>query len=596
MNGVSSYSYKYFRKLLLLSLVFSLVGCTMTGVVEETEVAEVEPAAEPVAETAKAGETAKPEPKPADYPVAPFEGDALYQLLVAEIAGYRSHYDVALEKYMVAAFETRDPGVAARATRLALYLKNHDVALKAVEIWAEREPDSLDARRHAVDLLLRAGRLEQAIAHMEAVKNLGGMARFDVFAYRAAKLEPAERVSLLAAVAEMNERHPGDEQLIFSRAILLEQEGRHEESLALVEQVLPLSDNINATILKMSLLKALKRDEEARTYLEAKVAELPENRRLRLTLARMLFEQRDITAAREQYMTVLEKSPNDGDVLFALALIALQGEDDVTAKRYFERMVRWNRRPGEAHFYLGSIAERQSDPVTAMKEYRQVGDGYEFVPAQARIAALLVDQGQWEEARQHLHRARVQHPEKAQQLILVEGQLLVERSPEAEVFEFLDSVVTEDPQNIDLLYFRAMTGQRFDRLDILENDLRRVIALDPDNADALNALGYTLTDQTDRHEEALVLIEKALALRPDEAAYIDSMGWVQYRLNNYEAAIAHLRRALSLFQNDEVAAHLGEVLWVIGEKIEAFEVWNNALELAPDSEILKKVIQRFQER
>ena len=138
-----------------------------------------------------------------------------------------------------------------------------------------------------------------------------------------------------------------------------------------------------------------------------------------------------------------------------------------------------------------------------------------------------------------------------------------------------------------------MAGEKIGRLDILERDLGQIIANDPDNADALNALGYTLTDQTDRHEEALELIERALAIKPDEAAFIDSLGWVHYRLKNFDLAIQHLRRALELFQNDEVAAHLGEALWVIGNTEEAREVWNKALELAPESEILLEVIEKF---
>ena len=181
------------------------------------------------------------------------------------------------------------------------------------------------------------------------------------------------------------------------------------------------------------------------------------------------------------------------------------------------------------------------------------------------------------------------------QLVMIEAQLLSDRGLEQEVLAFLDEVLVDQPENIDLLYFRAMTGERFDRLDVLEYDLRRILEIDPENADALNALGYTLTDRTDRHEEALLLIEEALALKPDEPAFIDSMGWVQYRLKNYEVAIEYLRRALSLFQNDEVAAHLGEVLWITGEKTEAREVWNKALELAPESEILQDVMRRFRE-
>ena len=138
-----------------------------------------------------------------------------------------------------------------------------------------------------------------------------------------------------------------------------------------------------------------------------------------------------------------------------------------------------------------------------------------------------------------------------------------------------------------------MAGERFDRLDLLERDLKRVLELDPDNADALNALGYSLADRTDRFDEALVLIQRALAIKPQEAAFIDSLGWVHYRLQNYEEAVVQLRRALALFENDEVAAHLGEALWMLGEPAEALEVWSRALELAPNSDILKKVMKRF---
>ena len=537
----------------------------------------------------------KPRPKPEDYPVAPFEGDTLYQLLVAEVAGYRSHYDLALEKYVTIAEKTRDPGVAARATRLALYMKQNDAALRTVAIWAEQDPDNIDAHRHAADLLLRADRLEEAIGHMEAVKNLGGLAKFDVFAYRAANLDETQQKSLLKAISKMLERYPDDVELMFSRAVLLEQDGQFEQALLLADRLLAVSENINVVVLKMSLLGALHRPAEARSFLEGEVAEMPDNRRLRLILARLLFEQEDLEAARIQYQRVLEKSPNDGDVLFALALIALEQKDDASAKRNFERMIRWNRREGEAHYYLGGIAERESDTITALREYRQVGNGYEFIPAQARIAALLVNDGKWSEAREHLERKRAERPDRRQQLIMIEGQLLADRGMEKEVLQFLDGVLAEEPANIEMLYFRAMTGQRFDRLDILESDLRTIIELDPANADALNALGYTLTDQTDRHEEALDLIRKALAIKPGEAAFIDSMGWVMYRLNNLQEALVHLRRALELFPNDEVAAHLGEVLWEFGEQMEANQVWEKALELAPNSEILKNVMRRFRE-
>jgi len=492
-----------------------------------------------------------------------------------------------------AVVETRDPGVAARATRLALYLKKYAVALETTLIWAEVDPENVDARRHAVDLLLRAGKLEPAIGHMEAVKQLGGKASFDVFAYRAADLAPKQRAAVLAAITEMLDRHPGDEQLLFSRAVLLEHSDQLPEALAIAEELLAVSEKPNVIVLKARILDAMQRKDDAIAYLTGIVAVPQPDRRLQLILARMLFEEGDLEAAKVQYNNALNVSPNDGDVLFALALIALEQGDDLQAQGHLERMVRWNRRSGEAHYYLGGIAERRSDTTAALQAYAQTGEGYEFIPAQARIASLLANEGLWEEARAHLGNLRTQKPEHRQQLIFIEAQLLADRGQEQEVLDFLDAILQQEPENVELLYYRAMTGQRFGQLDILEADLRRVIELDPGNADALNALGYTLTDQTNRHEEALELIEKALTIKPDEAAFIDSLGWVQYRLNNFEMALTYLRRAYDMFRNDEIAAHLGEVLWVAGDKSEANQVWEEALELAPESEILKNVIQRF---
>ena len=226
-------------------------------------------------------------------------------------------------------------------------------------------------------------------------------------------------------------------------------------------------------------------------------------------------------------------------------------------------------------------------------KYKQAGRGYQFLPAQSRIAVILVKQGLVNEMREYLELKRREYPNFYEQLVFLEAQILSDSNYEAEVFQLLDGAVHANPDSLDLLYFRATKGQKFGRLDILERDLRSIITKDPVNADALNALGYTLADLTDRYEEALALIQRALKIKPQEPAYIDSLGWVLYRLKRFEEALMYLRQALSLFPNDEVAAHLGEVLWVTGERREASRVWEEALELAPESEILKRVIKQF---
>ena len=588
--------------MLLVIVLILLAGCTSQSLKESapkttdasSAAVDVSAEAEASAVNASIAESKVPKrPRPSDYPVAPFPKDALYQLLVAEVAGYRGEYSTALEKYVDMALKTRDAGVAQRAAMLAVYLKRYEEALTTSKIWVEQEPNSIEARRYLSEQLLRIGDMEQAIVHMEAIKNLGGLANFESFAYSAANMDDKGREVLLEAMSRMLAEYPGDAQLMFSKAVLLEQSGQLEEALQLANQLLVSKKDINVIVLKVNALKNLLRTDEALVFLESTLEELADKRRLRLIYARMLFEAERLVDAEKQYELVHQQAPNDSDILFALALISMEQGKDESAKGYLNQMIRFNRRANEAHYYLGSIADKNDKIPQAISEYKMVGPGREYLAAQVRIAALLADQDRLDDARAHLENQRANNPDRYNRLVMIEGQLLSERGHEAEFFELLETVIQKQPENVELLYFRAMTGQSLGRLDVLEQDLLRVIEIDPGNADAMNALGYTLADQTDRHDEALVLIERALEIKPNEAAFIDSLGWVQYRLENYKDAVTNLRKALSLFDNDEVAAHLGEVLWVSGEQQEARKVWQKALDARPDSDILKRVIKRF---
>ena len=590
------------QSLLLVIALILLGGCTSQSVKESapkttdasSAAVDASAEAEVSAVNASIAESKVPKrPRPSDYPVAPFPKDALYQLLVAEVAGYRGEYSTALEKYVDMALKTRDAGVAQRAAMLAVYLKRYEEALTTSKIWVEQEPDSIEARRYLSEQLLRIGDMEQAIVHMEAIKNLGGLANFESFAYSAANMDDKGREVLLEAMSRMLAEYPGEEQLMFSKAVLLEQSGQLEEALQLANQLLVSKKDINVIVLKVNALKDLLRTDEALIFLESTLEELADKRRLRLIYARMLFEAERLVDAEKQYEQVHQQAPNDSDILFALALISMEQGKDESAKGYLNQMIRFNRRANEAHYYLGSIADKNDKIPQAISEYKMVGPGREYLAAQVRIAALLADQDRLDDARAHLENQRANNPDRYNRLVMIEGQLLSERGHEAEFFELLETVIQKQPENVELLYFRAMTGQSLGRLDVLEQDLLRVIEIDPGNADAMNALGYTLADQTDRHDEALILIERALEIKPNEAAFIDSLGWVQYRLENYKDAVTNLRKALSLFDNDEVAAHLGEVLWVSGEQQEARNVWQKALDARPDSDILKRVIKRF---
>lgn len=590
--------------LALLLLVLAMTsGCVSVqsesgGEKDETDSATLETGAKTQEETVSETPTPPRRPHPNEYPVANFEGDDLYKLLVAEVAADRGLVETALENYVEVAVSSRDPGVAEWATRMARYLRQIDTALITARIWAQEDPDNLEAHITLAELSMTDGDVESAMSHMEEVKRLGGQDEFGRFVLQSVELDEKNRTLFLATIERMLLKDPDDRLLIFSRAVLLGRSGEYEEVLRITDQLLADGSETNVIILKLNILSELQRDDEAVEFLQTMLDESPGNRHLRIVYARHLLEAGMMDESRIQYEIALEQSPNNADVLYALVDIAMNQENYTVAAGYLNDLIQLNIRVGEAQFYLGDIAERENDIQKAIQEYKKVKFRYGFEreyfeSAHARVARLLLQQDRVQEARDHLARIRAEIPLLNQRFIIIEAQLLSDFDFEEEVFSLLDNQLIRDPDNIDLLRARALVGEKFDRLDILERDLRAIIDIDPDNATALNDLGYTLTNRTDRYEEALVLIEKALSINPGEAAFIDSLGWVKYRLKQFEEAVLHLRRALELFPNDEVAAHLGEVLWVMGQKIEANKVWEKALELKPDSDILKRVINQF---
>jgi len=458
------------QSLLLVIALILLGGCTSQSVKEsapkktDASSAAVDASAEAEASAVNASiaESKVPKrPRPSDYPVAPFPKDALYQLLVAEVAGYRGEYSTALEKYVDMALKTRDAGVAQRAAMLAVYLKRYEEALTTSKIWVEQEPDSIEARRYLSEQLLRIGDMEQAIVHMEAIKNLGGLANFESFAYSAANMDDKGREVLLEAMSRMLAEYPGDEQLMFSKAVLLEQSGQLEEALQLANQLLVSKKDINVIVLKVNALKDLLRTDEALVFLESTLEELADKRRLRLIYARMLFEAERLVDAEKQYEQVHQQAPNDSDILFALALISMEQGKDESAKGYLNQMIRFNRRANEAHYYLGSIADKNDKIPQAISEYKMVGPGREYLAAQVRIAALLADQDRLDDARAHLENQRANNPERYNRLVMIEGQLLSERGHEAEFFELLETVIQKAARKCRASLFQSHDRSKF---------------------------------------------------------------------------------------------------------------------------------------
>jgi tetratricopeptide (TPR) repeat protein len=290
---------------------------------------------------------------------------------------------------------------------------------------------------------------------------------------------------------------------------------------------------------------------------------------------------------------LLDYKPDAPEALFAMGLLNLQTQRPAEAMRNFERLVELGQRVDEAHYYLGQAAEMRGDSEAAMQYYSEVREGSNYIDAQIRIAAMLAAQGDIDAARAHVQNISAPTLDVELRLFLAEGEILRNANKYEDAYDVYSIALQQMPDNPQLLYARALTAEKLGRIDEAIADLELIVKNEPNNAEALNALGYTLVDLTHRIAEGQQYIEKALKLKPDDPAILDSMGWAYYRLGQHKKARQYLQRAFGKLKDPEIAAHLGEVLWVLGEKEQARQIWDEALRETPKDKVLLNVIERF---
>lgn len=551
------------------------------------EQAETAPPVEPTT-------VAKPDPAPAEEPVyGSFEPETLYALLVAELAGQRERYDILLSSYLHQAQKTRDPGLAERATRIATYLKANQAALSAADLWAEVAPNSVKAKQALAVQLIKARKFEQAVELLEVILEANGDANFEYLAINTKDLNQSDRSEILKQFNRLLESRPDNTRLLFGKTILLQLGGRVQEALSTAGQLHTLQQDTQSLLLQAKLLHQLGKTKKALSSLNKELKQDPDNRQVRLLYAQILIDSKMLTKAQEQFNLLVESNPEDGQLRLTLALIALENSYHSEAKHHLSQLLTDDKLSEDAHYYLAQVAETEQQPKLAIQHYQKVLRSDKSVSAHSRIGHLLLQQKQLIELQQIFLQSRLTVPKKAKTLFMLEADLLTKYSYAESALVLLNVALTEHPDDINLLYSRALTSERLNDLAAMERDMRRILGLQPDNATVLNALGYTLADRTDRYHEAMELISRANELKPNDPAITDSLGWALFRLGKYEESIKLLEKAFADFPDHEVAAHLGEVLWMSGQYERARKIWTDALEKKPDSEILKRVVERL---
>lgn len=571
------------------SRLFVLLFCGWLG----TGCALQTPPKEAPASPAEPKATAIVEPQP-ELPPRPFPTETLYSLLAAEMAGSRQQYDIALSNYAQQAQETRDPQVAERATMIARYLNDNATAAANAVLWAELEPDNDQALGNASYTLMQEGRLLEAFEMSRRLRQYKDESLFQSIAANAGRLTYVQREELLAGYLQELEKYPQDEQLLIGLGLLSQLQERPEDALEYARQTLKVHPRSTAaTLLESSVLHHLNRTDEAIARLAAMLEHHPHHLRLRLQYARLLVNQ-DLSKAHQQFEILVQQHPEDPDLLLSLALVAMEEKNLDSAANALEQLLDFEAKASIANFYLGQVSELRGERKRAVLHYLQVQPGENFLQANVNLLNIMVSEGDLLSASQHIERVVTARPELADNYQLLHAQALTRHDYLDAADAVLTQALTRSPNNADLRYSRALVYEKQNQLPKAEQDLRLILTREPNNPLVLNALGYMLADRTQRLAEAQEFLLQAVALSPEDPAIIDSLGWLYFRLGDYSEALVLLRRAYHLYPDPEVAAHLGEVLWVIGEQDEARNVWQQSLERHPGNLFIESTMERLQ--
>jgi len=549
------------------------------------------------AEEAERVEVEDPPTAAAPLPDIELTDQIVYEFLLAEIAGQRGNPVLAAQAYVDLARRTRDPRIARRAVDVSRAARQPAAAVESARIWLEADPDSRDALRTLTGLLVSTNRVEEAQPYLQKILAAEGSSRGDGFMQLNRLLaNNPDKAANLKLIQGLAAQYPGLPQAHFAVAQAAMTAGDEALALAEIRAALKLQPGWEIGALFEAQLLQQGSNEKAIAYLGDYVQRYPQARDARLAYARALVGERKYEQARVQFQGLQKDFPDNPDVLFAVGVLSMQLEDWSAADAALKRLMTLEPRdPNTLRLYIGQIAEEQKRYGEALKWYGEVSRGEHYMTAQVRQAQVMAKQGNVAGARDFLQKAAATSNQQRVQLILAEAQLLRDANQTKEALEVVERGLDKLPENPDLLYDQGMLAERLGRIDVMESSMRKVMKLRPDNAHAYNALGYTLADRNERLPEARELIEHALKLAPDDAFIMDSMGWVLFRQGDNEGALKWLKRAYSLRPDAEIAAHLGEVMWVMGQRGDAQKLWKQAIAKTPGNETLIKTIERFRQ-
>ena len=519
--------------------------------------------------------------------------ETLYDLLVGDIALGRNQLDIALQKYSYQAQLTNDPATIRLAFLIAHNQNAQETKNKLLSSWLLATPKDPDAHRAALDNAVAANDPFTALIHggwlYQNYDDLDSL-------LQVAQTKPQSDQDILSLVSQISEMPFSLEKELYKElflAILYQQNDQIKKAEISVRAFLQrVQGNIKGTLLLSQLLHKQGKDLDAIYLLENTIIDHPSSRPIRLQYARFLsikFPKESIV----QFKSLSDDDPNDQHTRYLLALMYLSQNNLDMSSQLFNITKDSYALRSDSFYHLGVISDRLNRPQQAIDFYSQVKLGTHYLGAVTRSSKLLAETTSIAKARKNLKQLRILQPEQSINLFLVESNLLLNFKLLKDATKLLSEALAIFPNDLELLYARSMLAEQQNDFALAEQDLRRILNQDENNAAVLNALGYTMLLHTDRTKEAYDFILRAYDLNPRNPAIIDSLGWALFNLGQKNEALGYLQEAYKLAPDPEIAAHLGEVNWSLGMSNKALEVWQNGLSKKSNDGVIENTMRRL---
>jgi tetratricopeptide (TPR) repeat protein len=537
--------------------------------------------------------------------------DLFYRLLLGDVALQRGDLAVSARAYLDAARTTKDPRLAERATEVSIAARDRTLVHDAADLWARLDP-SAERPKHvlaalesnnntgAIPSTASNDELRARIEHVLANAALTGPGVGDVFMQLNRLFsDQSDKRAVLALVREVAKPYPKTPEAHYAVAIAAFGVGADDaasvkEARDEADRALELRPTWERAVILKAEIVGRSSPQDALAVLEAFVAANPDAKSAAGALAQRYVDRKRYKEARALMQRLWDRDRESRDLEFAVATIALEMKDYPEASRLLEDLKSAGYgEPGVIDLYLAQVAEETRQWTKAIEHYQAVTDGDRAWLSKLRIGAMYGKQGELAKGRQWLASLTAVTRDQKVQLTQAQAQLLRDAGDDAGAYQVLVHGLADNPGAPDLIYDLAMAAEKLDKVDEAESKLKELVALRPDDAQALNALGYTLVDKTSRTGEGLAFIQRAHKISPADPFILDSLGWAFYRMGQFDDAERYLQQALEGRPDAEIAAHLGEVLWRKGEHEKARQVWKAQLVANPDNVLLKETVKRF---